>query len=63
LNFPVGVGRPAKRLISVRLVLSSTTTAPCGYQSVRTHFKSTYPRIGVNGRAGAAVFAVQHGLH
>jgi len=41
--------------IAARLCIST--------QTVRTHFKNIYPKIGVNSRAGAAVFAVQHGLH
>jgi DNA-binding CsgD family transcriptional regulator len=32
-------------------------------QTVRTHFKNIYPKIGVNSRIEAVVFAMQHGLH
>jgi PAS domain S-box-containing protein len=32
-------------------------------QTVRSHFKNIYPKIGVNSRSEAAVFALQHGLH
>lgn len=32
-------------------------------QTVRTHFKNIYPKIGVNSRTEAVVFAMQHGLH
>jgi DNA-binding NarL/FixJ family response regulator len=31
-------------------------------QTVRTHFKNIYPKIGVNSRTEAVVFAMQHGL-
>jgi DNA-binding CsgD family transcriptional regulator len=32
-------------------------------QTVRTHFKNIYPKIGVNSRTEAVVFAMQHGIH
>jgi DNA-binding NarL/FixJ family response regulator len=32
-------------------------------QTVRTHFKNIYPKLGVNSRTEAVVFAMQHGLH
>jgi DNA-binding CsgD family transcriptional regulator len=32
-------------------------------QTVRTHFKSIYPKLGVNSRTEAVIFAIQHGLH
>jgi len=32
-------------------------------QTIRSHFKNIYPKIGVHSRAEAAVFAFQHGLH
>lgn len=41
--------------IAVRLCISA--------QTVRSHFKNIYPKIGVHSRAEAAVFALQHGLH
>ena len=32
-------------------------------QTVRTHFKNIYPKLGVNSRTEAVIFAMQHGLH
>jgi len=32
-------------------------------QTVRTHFKNIYPKLGVNSRSEAIVYAMQHGLH
>lgn len=32
-------------------------------QTIRSHFKNIYPKIGVHSRTEAAVFAFQHGLH
>jgi len=31
--------------------------------TVRTHFKNIYPKLGVNSRTEAIVFAIKHGLH
>ena len=31
--------------------------------TVRTHFKNIYPKLGVNSRTEAVIYAVQHGLH
>lgn len=32
-------------------------------QTVRSHFKNIYPKLGVNSRTEAVIFALQHGLH
>lgn len=32
-------------------------------QTVRTHFKNIYPKLGVNSRTEAVIYAMQHGLH
>jgi DNA-binding NarL/FixJ family response regulator len=32
-------------------------------QTVRTHFKNIYPKLGVNSRTEAVVYAMQHVLH
>ena len=32
-------------------------------QTVRTHFKNIYPKLGVNSRTEAVIFAMQHGMH
>jgi len=32
-------------------------------QTVRTHFKNIYPKLGVNSRIEAVIFFMQHGLH
>jgi PAS domain S-box-containing protein len=32
-------------------------------QTVRSHFKNIYPKLGVNSRTEAVIFAMQHGLH
>ena len=32
-------------------------------QTVRTHFKNIYPKLGVNSRTEAVILAMQHGLH
>jgi DNA-binding NarL/FixJ family response regulator len=31
-------------------------------QTVRSHFKNIYPKIGAHSRADAVVFALRHGL-
>jgi DNA-binding CsgD family transcriptional regulator len=32
-------------------------------QTIRTHFKNIYPKLGVNSRTEAVIYAMQHGLH
>jgi len=32
-------------------------------QTVRSHFKNIYPKLGVNSRTQAVLYAMQHGLH
>jgi DNA-binding CsgD family transcriptional regulator len=32
-------------------------------QTVRSHFKNIYPKLGVNSRTEAVIYAMQHGLH
>lgn len=32
-------------------------------QTVRSHFKNLYPKLGVNSRSEAVIFAMQYGLH
>jgi DNA-binding CsgD family transcriptional regulator len=49
----VSLGLSAKE-IAARLVISPKTT--------RNHVEHIYAKIGVSNRAGASLFAVQHGL-
>lgn len=32
-------------------------------QTIRTHFKNIYPKLGVNSRTEAVLYAIHHGLH
>jgi DNA-binding NarL/FixJ family response regulator len=49
----VSRGLPSKD-IAARLVISPKT--------VRNHIEHIYTKIGVSNRAGASLFAIQHGL-
>jgi DNA-binding NarL/FixJ family response regulator len=45
-----------------------TTSQIAGHLSistltVRTHFKNIYPKLGVNSRTEAVIFAIQHKMH
>ena len=53
------LGQAAKGMKTSQIAHSLSVST----QTVRTHFKNIYPKLGVNSRTEAIIFAIQHGLH